>query len=209
MVSTTPAHIDDMAEAADQATKPLRADAQRNYDKLVNAARDAFREHGAQASLDDIAKRAGVGPGTLYRHFPTRDDLIDAVMREWTVQVEADSDDVVQAGLDARATLTTWFGKFVENIGIYRGAAAKVMSAMDDESSPIYRKCQVLVGANDKVLAHIDAMGELRAGVDSREVMRLVSGVASVADEAGMSLDQSIPMLDIVIQGVLRDPSAS
>ena len=63
--------------------RPLRADAQRDYQKLVSAAREAFGEQGAQASLDDIAKRAGVGPGTLYGYFPTRDDPIHAVMREW------------------------------------------------------------------------------------------------------------------------------
>jgi AcrR family transcriptional regulator len=184
--------------------KALRADAQRNYDKLVSAARDAFREKGAAASLDDIAKRAGVGPGTLYRHFPTRDDLIDAVMRDWAAQVDADSDDVVASGLAPRAMLTQWFGRFVENIGTYRGAAAKLTAAMDDPASPIYRKCQVLVAANDKVISHVASLGALRDGVESREVMRLISGVASVADDAGMSLEQSVPMLDIVIQGIVR-----
>lgn len=204
MASTTPAVV-----ASEETAKPRRADAQRNYDKLLAAAREIFREHGAQASLDDIAKRAGVGPGTLYRHFPTRDDLIDAVMREWSEDVDSDSDEVIAAGLDAQETLRTWFGKFVENIGVYRGAAAKVMSAMDDESSPIYRKCQVLVGANDKVLTHLAGRGELRDGVDSREVMRLVSGIATVADQSHLSVDESTPMLDIVIQGILRDPSGS
>lgn len=194
---------------AQEPVKALRADAQRNYDKLVEAARDAFRENGAQASLDDIAKRAGVGPGTLYRHFPTRDDLIDAVMREWAAQVAADSETVVESGLEPRAALTEWFRLFLANIGIYRGAAAKVMAAMDDETSPIYRKCQVLVAANDKVMSHIDDLGALREGVDSREVMRLVSGVASVADQSGFGPKESAPMLDIVIRGILRDPDAS
>lgn len=189
--------------------RPLRADAQRNYDKLVEAARNAFREHGAGASLDDIAKRAGVGPGTLYRHFPTRDDLIDAVMREWAKQVDADSDELVSSGLDPREILTVWFSRFVENIGIYRGAAARVMAAMDDTSSPIYHKCQVLTAANDKVISHIEQRGALREGVSSRQVMRLVSGVASVADQTGIGLAQAAPMLDIVVQGILRDPASA
>jgi AcrR family transcriptional regulator len=193
--------------APEESGKALRADAQRNYDKLVSAARDAFREKGAAASLDDIAKRAGVGPGTLYRHFPTREDLIDAVMREWAAQVDSDSEEVVRSGLPPRAALTAWFGRFVENVGTYRGAAAKLTAAMDDPASPIYRKCQVLVAANDKVLRHVASLGALREGVDSREVMRLVSGVASVADDAGMDLDQSVPMLDIVIQGIVRPDS--
>jgi AcrR family transcriptional regulator len=205
VASTTPVDV----AASEETAKPRRADAQRNYDKLVSAARAVFREHGAQASLDDIAKRAGVGPGTLYRHFPTRDDLIDAVMREWSEQVDADSDEVVAAGLGAEETLRDWFGRFVENIGVYRGAAAKVMSALDDTTSPIYRKCQVLVRANEKVLTHLGEAGELREGIDAREVMRLVSGVATVAEQSHMSLEESTPMLDIVIQGILRDPSAS
>ncbi|MFI5427809.1 TetR/AcrR family transcriptional regulator [Aeromicrobium sp. UC242_57] len=200
---------DSGAAAPDEQVKPLRADAQRNYDKLVSAARDAFRSNGAEASLDDIAKRAGVGPGTLYRHFPTRDDLIDAVMRDWTLQVDADSEEIVRSGLPAGEALTAWFGRFVENVGIYNGAAAKLTAAMDDESSPIYRKCQVLVGANDKVIAHVASLGALRDGVESRQVMRLVSGVASVVDQAGLEPAQSEPMLRIIVDGILREPDAS
>jgi AcrR family transcriptional regulator len=205
VVSVTPADVDVSEEVA----KPLRADAQRNYDKLVQAARDAFRQHGAQASLDDIAKRAGVGPGTLYRHFPTRDDLIDAVMRDWTAQVDADSEEIVRSDLPADQALTTWFGRFVENVGIYNGAAAKLTAAMDDPASPIFRKCQVLVSANDKVIGHVASLGGLRDGVDSREVMRLVSGVATVVDQAGLDFEQAKPMLRIVIDGILRDSAAS
>lgn len=182
--------------------KALRADAQRNRDKILDAARAAFRERGAACSLDEIAKSAGVGAGTLYRHFPTRDDLIDAVMRNWAERIEADAQAVVDSDLPAREALGEWFGRFVENVGIYQGAAHKLMSAMDDPGSPIYKKCQVLVGANAKVLDSVrDA---LRPGVDAREVMRLVSGVASVADSNGLSPDQARPMLQIVLDGILE-----
>lgn len=204
MASVTP-----RTAVPESGAKPMRADARRNYDKLIAAAREVFGERGSEGSLDEVAKRAGVGPGTLYRHFPSRDDLIDALMRDWAEQVEADSNAVVASGLGARAALTTWFDRFFENIGIYRGAAAKLVSAMDDESSPIHRKCQVLVGANEKVIAHVDQLGALRPGVDAREVMRLVSGVASVVDESGMDPSHARPMLDIIVQGVLRDADAS
>jgi AcrR family transcriptional regulator len=182
--------------------KALRADAQRNRDRILDAARAAFRERGAACSLDEIAKRAGVGAGTLYRHFPTRDDLIDAMMRNWAERIEADAQAVVDSDLPPREALTDWFGRFVENVGIYQGAAHKLMSAMDDPASPIYKKCQVLVGANAKVLDSVrDA---LRPGVESREVMRLVSGVASVAESTGLSPDQATPMLAIVLDGILE-----
>lgn len=196
-------------QAEDRPSRVMRADAQRNRDKLVEAAQAAFREHGAQASLDDIARRAGVGPGTLYRHFPTRDDLIDAVMRDWAARVDAESDAVIASGLEPRAALEEWFDRFVAYIGIYRGTAAKVVAAMDDETSPIHQKCQLLAGAHDKVIAHVAASGGLREGVDSREVMRLVSGAAGVADQAGMTPDEVRPMLQIVVRGILREPTAS
>ena len=186
------------------AAKPLRADAQRNRDKIVEAARAAFREHGSQASLDDIAKRAGVGAGTLYRHFPTRDDLIDAVMKDWSDRIAEDARTVVVDDVPTREVLRSWFGRFVENVGIYRGAAAKLQSAMDDESSPIHHKCQVLVQANASVLSSLAERGDLRDDVDDRQVMRLVSGVASVTDNAGLGPGESTGMLDIVIEGIVR-----
>jgi AcrR family transcriptional regulator len=185
-------------------TKPLRADARRNYDKIIETARQLFRERGAACTLDEIAKRAGVGPGTLYRHFPTRDDLIDAVMRDWADRVQADAHAVIEAGRPARETLTTWFSRFLDNVGIYNGAAAKVMSAMDDPSSPIYRKCQVLVEANRQVLESETVRPALREGVDDRQVVRLVSGVSVAVDQAGLSPEQAEPMLRIVLDGVLR-----
>jgi AcrR family transcriptional regulator len=188
------------------ARKPLRADAQRNYDTIVETARAMFRERGADASLDEIAKRAGVGPGTLYRHFPTREALIDAVMRDWADRINADADEAAASELPPREALAAWFSRFVENVGIYHGAAAKVMAAMDDESSPIYRKCQVLVGANRKVLDSIREQGALREGVDAREVMRVVSGIATVVDHQKISAQDAEPMLTIVLDGILADP---
>ncbi len=186
----------------ESAEKPMRADAQRNYDKLLTAARDAFREHGSAASLDDIAKRAGVGPGTLYRHFPTRDALIDAVMKDWADRVSADSKAVVESGLPGREALSMWFEHFIGHMSLYRGAAQKFVASMDDPSTPIYRKCQVLAAANNEVLTHVAESGVLREDVDSREVMRMVSGVASVIDQASMSKEDAKPMLDIILNGI-------
>ena len=196
-------------DAVDAPAKPLRADAQRNYDKLVAAAREVFAERGAEGSLDEIAKRAGVGPGTLYRHFPTRDDLIDALMRDWTERVAADSISAVEAGVPARQTLERWLADLVKHMTLHRGAAAKLSAAMDDPSSPIYRKCQMLGDANDRVITYLIDEGALRDGVESHQVMRLVSGVATVVDQAGLEFDQARPMLDIVIDGILRDRATS
>jgi AcrR family transcriptional regulator len=186
------------------AVKPMRADARRNYDKILVAARVAFADHGSGASLDDIAKRAGVGPGTLYRHFATRDVLIDALMRDWVERIRVDSRNVIESGEPPLEALATWFKNFVGHIGLYRGAAAKVMSAMDDESSPIYRKCRVLSAANAEVIAYAADAGVLRDGVESEAVMRLVSGVAAVVDQASMTIADAEPMLAIILRGITR-----
>ncbi len=203
------APVTSTTEADDAPAKPLRADAQRNYDKLVAAAREVFAERGTEGSLDEIAKRAGVGPGTLYRHFPTRDDLIDALMRDWSARVVADSETAAAGELPPRETLEKWFEVFIRHITLHRGAAAKITAAMDDPSSPIYGKCQVLSTANERVLDYVRSTGQLRSGVETRDVVRLVSGVASVADAGGMTSDAVGPMLDIVIDGILRDSATS
>ena len=143
---------------------PTAADETR--ERLLDAAAEVFAERGAEGSLDEIAKRAGVGPGTLYRHFPTRDDLIDALMRDWTERVAADSVAAVEADVSARETLERWFADLIRHMTLHRGAAAKLSAAMDDPSSPIYRKCQMLGEANDRVITHLIETHALRDGVD-------------------------------------------
>jgi AcrR family transcriptional regulator len=193
----------------DERVKPLRADAQRNYDKLVEAAREVFAERGTEGSLDEIAKRAGVGPGTLYRHFPTREDLIGALMRDWSARVVADSEAAIEAGLSARETLERWFLALVDHLTLHRGAAVKLSAAMDDPGSPIHGKCQALAEVNGHVIEHLAQDHALREGVEARQVMRLVSGVATVADAAGISSDEIASLLGIVIDGVVADPAGA
>ncbi|GAA3532021.1 TetR/AcrR family transcriptional regulator [Aeromicrobium panaciterrae] len=191
-------------DVADDDIRPMRADARRNYDKLIAAAREVFTERGSEGSLDEIAKRAGVGPGTLYRHFPTRDDLLDALMRDWTERVVADAEAAVSADISPRKTLEQWFTAYIGHVTLHRGAAVKLSAAMDDESSPMYRKCQTLISANEHVLDDLAGSGALRSGVEARQVMRLISGVATFADSTGIGEDEVTPMLDIVIDGILK-----
>lgn len=192
------------ADGAGSPTRPMRADARRNYDKILATARIVFAERGADGSLDEIAKRAEVGPGTLYRHFPTREALLDALMKDWTDRVAADADAAIETELPARDMLLNWFEHFIEHITLHRGAASKVCAAMDDPSSPMYRKCRVMGEANRRVVAHLDSRGELRPGIDPANVMRLVSGIASVTDMSPEGLDVR-PMLEVVVDGIVRN----
>ena len=137
----------------------MRADAQRNYDRIVEVARQVFRERGYDASLDDIAKLAGVGPGTLYRHFPNRETLLDAVMQSWVDRVSETTDKALTHEGSDREVLLSWFEEYVGLISQHRGGPAKITSAMGNPDSPIRTKCGVLADANDRVIEQLRADG--------------------------------------------------
>jgi AcrR family transcriptional regulator len=181
----------------------MRADAQRNYDRIVETARGVFREKGYDAPLDEIAKKAGVGAGTLYRHFPTRDALIDAVMKAWVDGVGEATDKAIAHEGSPRELLLSWFETYVGLISAHKGGPAKLTSAIGDEDSPIRTKCQVLVASNRRVLDHLAEAGALRADVDEVQVSRLVGGVATVADQSDLPAEAVRPLLEVVADGVL------
>lgn len=182
----------------------MRADAQRNYERIVEAARAAFRERGYDTSLDQIAKDAGVGPGTLYRHFATRDDLIDAVMKSWVDHVEETADKVLTHEGGPRDLLLAWFEEYVRLISVHKGGPAKITGAMGDDTSPIRTKCQVLQAAGGRVLDRLQDEDALRDDVTPLQVARLVGGIATVADQSGLEAAAVRPMLEVVADGLLK-----
>jgi len=179
----------------------MRADAQRNRDKLVEVALEVFREKGYDAPLDEIAKRAGVGAGTLYRHFPTRDALHDAVMQAWVDKVEVATEKALAREGADRDVLLDWFRTYVGLVSSYKGSPAKITSAMGDPDSPIRTKCQVLTAANAKVIERLGAA--LKPGVEPVQMARLIGGVATVADTASLDAEAVDPLLAVVADGLL------
>jgi AcrR family transcriptional regulator len=182
----------------------VRADARRNYDRIVEVAREVFREQGYDASLDEVAKRAGVGPGTLYRHFPTRENLLDAIMQSWVDRVTETADKALAHEGSDRDLLLNWFQEYVALISQHKGGPAKITSAMGDPDSPIRTKCQVLAAANDRIIDRLREDGALRDDVETVAVCRLVGGVASVADHGDLDAAAVRPMLEVVADGLLR-----
>jgi AcrR family transcriptional regulator len=182
----------------------VRADARRNYDRIVEVARVVFREQGYDASLDEVAKRAGVGPSTLYRHFPKRENLIDAIMQVWVDSVEQAAEKALASEGSPRDLLMTWFVEYVRLISLHKGGPAKITSAMDDPDSPIRTKCQVLRTAGDRVVERLRAEGALRDDVDGLQISRLVGGVATIADQSDLGDDAVRPMLEVIADGLLR-----
>lgn len=168
--------------AATVAGRPMRADARRNYDRLLGEARASFAQHGTDASLEDIARRAGVGIGTLYRHFPNRHALMNAVFQEALASLLARSRELADAESPCTA-LVEWLGAIVTHAGEYRGLAQALMSASGDENSAL-AQCHVpLRRAGARLLARAQESGAVRADVSIDDLLQLTNAIALAAEQ--------------------------
>ena len=166
------------AEPIQLSRRPKRADALRNYEKLVAAAREAFTEADRSASLEDIARRAGVGIGTLYRHFPTRADLVEAV---YVDEVEALSRSAGElAELEPWEALTGWLQRFVGYVAT-KQALADELFANAERHATVFAGCRATLHAAGKpLLDRAQEAGIVRSDVTIDEVVRLVGGIAKI-----------------------------
>jgi AcrR family transcriptional regulator len=166
-----------LAEAP-PAEKRVRADAQRNLDGLLQAALKIFATSGVDAPVREIAKEAGVGVGTVYRHFPQRSDLIKAVFRR-EMDACADTAPVLAAAYDPGEALTRWIERYVGFLSAKRGLAAALHSGDPAyEALPSYFD-QRLRPALKSLLDAAAAAGEVRADIDPDELLRAVARLAT------------------------------
>jgi AcrR family transcriptional regulator len=167
------------ADLAPISKRPKRADALRNYEKLVAAAREAFTEADRSASLEDIARRAGVGIGTLYRNFPTRADLVQAV---YVDEVEALSRSAGEAAeRDPWDALTAWLQRFVGYVATKQALADELFAVTDPERQAVFASCRsMLYAAGEPLLRRAQDEGIVRPDVTIEEVVRLVGGIAKI-----------------------------
>jgi AcrR family transcriptional regulator len=162
-------------------TRPLRVDARRNYDRLLAEAAEAFAARGVDVPLEEIARRADVGIGTLYRHFPTRDALIEAVYRR-EVEVLCDAADELLADYPAGESLELWLQRFVEYVAAKRGMAAALKSVVGADSELFAESHRRISDAiNRLVAAGVDA-GVIRGDVEPFDLLRAVSGICLATD---------------------------
>jgi AcrR family transcriptional regulator len=151
--------------------RPKRADALRNYEALLAAARAAFATDGTDASLEDIARRANVGIGTLYRHFPTRRDLFEGV---YVNEVDA----LCQAAADLEGTppweaLVTWVRRFVQYTATKRAIIEELA-----KQSPLFKGCRSeIVAAGEPLLQRAQAAGDARTDINFDDLLRLFGGI--------------------------------
>ena len=164
------------------AARRPRADAVRNRARIVETAREVFAVRGADASLEEIARGAGVGIGTLYRHFPTRDDLVEAVFHDRIDELEALAEELLTSETPGEA-LATWLHAQLDQAATCRGLAAEAMLTMlahGDAPSP----CESMRQAGAALLARAQAAGEVREGVDIDDLVRMVQAVTLAAEES-------------------------
>jgi AcrR family transcriptional regulator len=184
----------------DAATRALRADAQRNRDAILEAAGQAFAEHGTAASLEDVAKRAGVGIGTLYRHFPTRDALVEAAYRRGVEQL---CDLAAQLLVDEPAdkALELWMINFVGYIATKRGLAATLKLANDTHAELFAYVHERMFGAMGSLLDSAAATGRIRSDVDGPDLIRALGGICMVSDQTGWQ-DQARRLVTLLMDGL-------
>jgi AcrR family transcriptional regulator len=163
--------------------RPLRADAKRNFDLLVAAADAEFSEKGATASLEDIAKRAGVGIGTLYRHFATRDDLIARVLHGATTAIISRGEELL-AKPHPGAQLETWLGELVDYVTTYRDlTGALAASYVAEKDTELCVGCDKMTATGAALLARAQAAGEIRADAEIKEIILSAHAAAWIGEQ--------------------------
>jgi len=193
-------------EKAAPARKP-RADAQRNRVLLLETAKAAFAEKGPGASLDEIARTAGVGAGTLYRHFPTRDALIEAVYRNETEQLIAAAARLAETHSPADA-LREWLLVFVDYMATKQGMYEALNSLVGGTSELYSASTEQMKRALAELIARAVAGGEIRLDIDPFDLLRALAGVANLGAGSG-GTSAAKRMVDILIAGMQTRTSTS
>ena len=186
-----------------QERKPLRADARRNYDKLITSAREAFGADGSSASLEDIARQAGVGIGTLYRHFPTRQALIEAVY--------VDQVDTLCAAAAEFSSLPPWEGfscwlhSFVGYMATKRALRDALIASLGRDSD-FFTYCRTaMYGAGEPLLKRAQEAGAVRGDATLDDIMKLVGGISMVHFDDPKQVEK---VLSMAIDGLRQHPRA-
>jgi AcrR family transcriptional regulator len=181
----------------------MRADARRNRQRLISAALAAFTEHGADdASLDAIARRAGVGIGTLYRHFPTRQALLEAVYRDQVEELCSGAGRLGAAASPAQA-LESWLRALMAFSATKKNLTSSLMSGPDSKRSEVAVSCSAMVRETaDKLLTEAQRSGEIRPDVDATDLLRLSHALAMSSELPSVHADQPERLMKVLLDGL-------
>jgi AcrR family transcriptional regulator len=186
----------DTVEGLTQA-RPKRADARRNYEKVVAAAREAFAEGGTSTSLEEIARRAEVGIGTLYRHFPSRQALLEAVYVDEVEGLCRSAADLAE--LPPWDALVGWLHRFVGYLATKQALAQELLNYFDRDAE-LFQSCRAaLWAAGGPLLERAQAARVVRADTDLSEVIQMIGGIAKIPASGPAQIDH---ILDIALDGL-------
>jgi AcrR family transcriptional regulator len=181
------------------APRKPRTDARRNRERILDVAKEAFTLFGADASLDDIAKQAGVGAGTLYRHFPTRDALIEAVYRSEVEKLAAAERKFTET-MPPIGALRTWMLLFVDHIAAKQIIAPALNSVVGGPSKLFEGSRGLIHGAIDALVRRAIKSGDIRKDLEPFDLLRALIGVSHVASGPGWQ-QSARRLVDILITG--------
>lgn len=194
------------ATETDRAPRRMRADAVRNRERILAAAAAAFEEHGPEAALEDIASRAEVGIGTLYRHFPDRQALLVAVYRDGADSLVECGCDLLEAD-DPFDALARWLGAQLEYLRSHQSQAASAMLTMLDDPDGPPPPCEAMMTTGAALLSRAQEHGVVRADVDAGDVSRMVGAIALATDGAPDGPICGDRLFHVLVDG-LRPPPA-
>lgn len=185
--------------------RPMRADARRNFVRLVAVAHEVFIEQGIGASLEEIARRAEVGVGTLYRHFPTREALVATVMGSALEAQHVYAQELLELD-DPADALDRYIWYWLRNTAVYKGLAAECMkAAVDGEESALTTTCRWAKIDSDALLRRAQAAGQIRSDVTIVDVFRLMHGVAMAVKDTQIDQETTRTLVDVILKGLRTD----
>ncbi|WP_026925635.1 TetR/AcrR family transcriptional regulator [Glycomyces arizonensis] len=180
----------------------MRADARRNLQRLLAEARAVFAERGVEASLEDIARRAGVGIGTLYRHFPNRQALIEATFHDIVESLRVSAEQLHQSeSTPPYEALMTWIRQFTAYASASRGAVESIQSGVLDGQSPLGESCTAMRASAAGLLARAQDSGAIRPDLDISDLFKLLNGIAWVAEQTP-DADVAERLLSLITTGL-------
>jgi AcrR family transcriptional regulator len=185
--------------------RPLRADAQRNRERLLKVAVQAFSHKGPDVTLESIASEAGVGIGTLYRHFPTREALIEAAYRNELARLCAGVPELLRM-MPPDVALRTWMDRFIDYLATKRGMADALRMVIASGGNPHAQSRERLLEAVGSLVKAGADQGALRSDIDPADVMIGISGV-SLAAGAPDQREQAGRLLDLLVDGLRYRPA--
>jgi AcrR family transcriptional regulator len=183
-------------------TRVLRADALRNRNKVLAAARVVVQQEGTEASLREIARRAEVGLATLYRHFPRREDLLVALLHDLFGRFAARA---AQLGSNQapEEALAQWLREYLEGAAPYRGFSGTMMGTITDPTSALFAACSAMREAVGVLLRRAQDAGRIRADVDALDVFVVLNAVSWIGDQPPIIAERQDRLLALVLDGLM------